>query len=524
MANVVKFNMKQVPAALSEMFVRVTDLDRNELFAGVKPISGNAIELDLGSVGAVGQGVLVQGDNFLKGSNESSFKSFSGYGIVEGIPEGILKSYDTIVGVGDSITAGEYDLAGGQYDTPYRGVNFRTGAEYGTTLFQMIENISDFTNQAEGKTLFIVRAGINDCNTYLAPGGVSNGSLGDVLSWDDLIDSDKELSLNRYRELIALLKEHGDVALSTITYCNAKGLLLPMPDKGRELHSGSWNDNATVPLCRELTPDWFDESTQRPKLDYYKVTFDNPDTLDNDNLHFYDDRTFTVPEGLGYSDGPGSYTVRQETLKQVGINTAMPSTPFDTDKYSNRLLVNIGRGNGLIGRPSFQRWANNLSLSSAKEVYENLNSYNGETDISMESDFSANGSVRSNIYTTDQGWSEGAGDTNNCSSGIYTASSILTSVFTGVGRGTVSMVGIFSSSGNGGVYDPSIRTIFEIEDDNGVSTVEVPSSLDGNNVTIEDCTGYIDFNCSVGGVLKVTPKPANGSQYCAISSICIDLQ
>tara|TARA_B110000503_G_scaffold138057_2_gene223443 strand:- start:5107 stop:6666 length:1560 start_codon:yes stop_codon:yes gene_type:complete len=83
MANLVKFDMKQVPAALGEMFVRVTDLDRNELFAGVKPISGNEIELNLGSVGAAGQGVLVQADNFLKGSNESSFKSFGGYGVIE---------------------------------------------------------------------------------------------------------------------------------------------------------------------------------------------------------------------------------------------------------------------------------------------------------------------------------------------------------------------------------------------------------------------------------------------------------
>lgn len=82
MANVVKFNMKQVPAALSEMYVRITDTDRNELYSGTQSVDGSDIELNLGSLGSIGQSVLVHGDNF-DGSNASTYKSFSGYSLIE---------------------------------------------------------------------------------------------------------------------------------------------------------------------------------------------------------------------------------------------------------------------------------------------------------------------------------------------------------------------------------------------------------------------------------------------------------
>jgi len=525
MANVVKFNMKQVPAALSEMFVRVTDLDRNELFAGVKPISGTEIELDLGSVGAVGQGVLVQGDNFLKGSNESSFKSFSGYGIVEGIPEEILKSYDTIIGVGDSISQGEYDLAGGQYDNSYRGIKWKTGAVYGTTIQQMIDNVIDFTSQAEGKTLFIVRAGINDCNTYLSAGGVGDGAGGAVTAWVDMSQSQQDSTMTGYRELVALLKEVGDVALGTITYCDAKGQLTGLPDKGRNLHSGSWNDNTTVPLCKELTPEWYNNELDRPVFDYYTLIYNDPSVLDSDNLHFYSDRVYEATEGTGYIDGPGSYTLREETIKQVGLYTAMPSTPYDSNLYSNRILVSIGRGNGLTERPSFQRYANTLLADSTNLLHENLNSYNGTTDISMQVDYSSNGSTRNNLYTSNELWDEGAGDRNACSSGNGSNSSGKHAVeFLGLKKGTLSVVGLDSSEGGGSSYNPGAITNFEITDDNGTRIITAPSSINGTTVRIQDCIASIDFDCASTGSLHINPRPAAGSTYGNLSSICIDLQ
>lgn len=91
MANKVKFNMKQIPQALSEIFVRVTDLNRNELYAGVKTVSGEEVEIDLGNSGTVGAGVIIQADTF-NGSNLTEFKSLSGGALVSEILSNISLS------------------------------------------------------------------------------------------------------------------------------------------------------------------------------------------------------------------------------------------------------------------------------------------------------------------------------------------------------------------------------------------------------------------------------------------------
>ncbi|MBB1307303.1 hypothetical protein [Pseudoalteromonas sp. SR43-5] len=91
MANIVKFNMKQIPQALSEIFVRVTDLNRNELYAGVKPVSGEEVEINLGNSGTVGAGVIIQADTF-NGSNLTEFKSLSGGALVSEILSNISLS------------------------------------------------------------------------------------------------------------------------------------------------------------------------------------------------------------------------------------------------------------------------------------------------------------------------------------------------------------------------------------------------------------------------------------------------
>jgi len=84
MSNIVKFKINGLSSALSNAYTRVTDLSRVELFEGetlVSDAAGN-VELNIGSSGTNGQGVIVYGDNYLIG-NEATFKSFSGYGVVE---------------------------------------------------------------------------------------------------------------------------------------------------------------------------------------------------------------------------------------------------------------------------------------------------------------------------------------------------------------------------------------------------------------------------------------------------------
>lgn len=84
MSNVVKFKINGLSSALNNVYTRVTDLSRVELFEGETLVSdaiGN-VELNIGASGSIGQGVIVYGDNYSAG-NESIFKSFSGYGLIE---------------------------------------------------------------------------------------------------------------------------------------------------------------------------------------------------------------------------------------------------------------------------------------------------------------------------------------------------------------------------------------------------------------------------------------------------------
>lgn len=84
MSNVVKFKINGLSSALNNVYTRVTDLSRNELYSGetlVSDVSGN-VTLAIGAAGVDGQGVIVEGDDF-NGSNQATFKSFKGYGLVE---------------------------------------------------------------------------------------------------------------------------------------------------------------------------------------------------------------------------------------------------------------------------------------------------------------------------------------------------------------------------------------------------------------------------------------------------------
>jgi len=112
MSNVVKFTMNNVPAGLDSMYVRVeedvlTQGVRSVLYSGVAPVSGNAIEVNIGDNGVVGNGAIVSADNYTSGG--SAFKSMSGYSLIEagGVPPtGYLIEGDRlkVIAFGDSIT------------------------------------------------------------------------------------------------------------------------------------------------------------------------------------------------------------------------------------------------------------------------------------------------------------------------------------------------------------------------------------------------------------------------------------
>lgn len=111
MSNVVKFTMNNVPAGLDSMYVRVeedvlTQGVRNVLYSGVTPVSGNAIEVNIGENGVVGNGAIISADNYTSGG--SGFKYMYGRSLIEAGANNYLLQGERLkfLPVGDSITAG----------------------------------------------------------------------------------------------------------------------------------------------------------------------------------------------------------------------------------------------------------------------------------------------------------------------------------------------------------------------------------------------------------------------------------
>ncbi len=97
MSNVINITMDNVPVGLDSMYVRVeddviTEGVRNVLYSGVKPVSGNAIQIDIGMAGNVGDGVIFSADNYTSGG--ASFKAISGYSLIE---DGEIPSSDSFL-------------------------------------------------------------------------------------------------------------------------------------------------------------------------------------------------------------------------------------------------------------------------------------------------------------------------------------------------------------------------------------------------------------------------------------------
>lgn len=84
MANVVKFKINGLSSALNNVYTRVTDLSRNELYSGesLNSDSSGNVELNMGNSGSIGDGCLVYVDDYSAG-NELTFKSTAGYGVIQ---------------------------------------------------------------------------------------------------------------------------------------------------------------------------------------------------------------------------------------------------------------------------------------------------------------------------------------------------------------------------------------------------------------------------------------------------------
>lgn len=109
MGNKVKFELKNSPTNLTAINAVVMDaLQSSVLWSGLHPTTGGNTELDIGSSGAVGDGVWVYGNNASSGT-ESTAKTFGGYALIESgdvtPPQTYLLSdeFISVICTGDSI-------------------------------------------------------------------------------------------------------------------------------------------------------------------------------------------------------------------------------------------------------------------------------------------------------------------------------------------------------------------------------------------------------------------------------------
>lgn len=464
----------------------------------------------------------------MKSFNINSYTSLISSAMLEGkvkTKKGVV-FYDTIIGVGDSITDGEFKVSGrfehkGEL-TPFRGVTLDSAAVPGTTLQYMIDNVSLFTNLSKGKTLFVVRAGINDLNTYMTPDGLEDGATGDILSWSELTETQRNLSESRYRELIALLEPFGDVALASVTYADAKGQLSVLPDKGVSTHSGSWNDNLVIPLCKELTPKFYDHTTDRPVFDYYKATLENLTALDVDNLHYYHDRDYFAQDA-GYPDGLGSYILCKTLTDTLSKTKAIPSKPFE-NKFTDRLKINLSNEVGRNNRPFFNREGNNIALSTLQGSESNLSTYERESsDIAFSWEASNNFLFRLNNNTSSLPYTEDVCDRNALSSGVFIHEDRTFNIkLTNVGKGVLSLVGIYDTTAD----NLTGLTKVTISDDLGQRSVEFNNYFDNSagNFDRDNNIGVIEYDCSVSKEITITVEASGSSSYGGVSSLMLDMK
>lgn len=109
MSNIVKFTMNNVPTGLSSMYIvveedTITQGVRKVLYSGVRPVIGNTMQIDLGTAGNVGDGVIISADNYTSGG--SDFKAMVGYSVIE---QGTLPTNNNgFFFTNDTIYNGEY--------------------------------------------------------------------------------------------------------------------------------------------------------------------------------------------------------------------------------------------------------------------------------------------------------------------------------------------------------------------------------------------------------------------------------
>ncbi|QJT71131.1 hypothetical protein GR11A_00094 [Vibrio phage vB_VcorM_GR11A] len=442
-------------------------------------------------------------------------------------PTYTAKRYDTVIGVGASITDGVFGQTRQFLDkddnpVPFRGTTFVSSSTPGTTLQFMIDNISNFTDLVDGETLFVVHGGGNDCTTLTSAGGTGDSASGTVIGWNDIPEIHRTETLARYRELVTELKKHGDVALTSVSFRDYKGQPLQLDDPD-SVGTGSWNENVVYSMIKELTPDWWDWPNDRPVLDYYSLSRYNPEILDDDNVHQDDDATYAGDPDSGYPPGPGYYSLRNYLVTTLANRDAIQPAPYDHTIYRDRILLNVGVENALIGRPSFQRWAVQQPLENNTDVVTPLISFQSpETPVaSVHITMPSRSFGRSNLATRDLPWDEGCLDSNVLAHSRGSADP-MTFVFSSVGRsGTVCISGLFTV----GPQDDNRKAKVTLTDKDGDKTAEYENSDPLTSTEDHAYMTTLDYELdSDEDTLTIVVEGADGATAGYVGAIVLDIK
>lgn len=299
MSNVVKFTMNNVPVGLDSMYVRVeedvlTQGVRNVLYSGVAPVSGNAIEVNIGGNGVVGNGAIISADNYTSGG--TAFKAMSGYGVIEAGAAPSLPSfdYDAVVVLGDSLTAQTFEYREVYFDEYAKSLGFAASMNfYGTglsghstkTFTDMFVNgsgtttpnrsLQDYKTLLAGKkVLFISMLGANDLRAF--------NDATNQAEYDQNFQTKKlevETWTKTLRDSIVNATEfQAEFVISSVPYVDWRpdqtildGDIFDIIDGNAPFYDQrDWQSDVVDGLCQTYSPDWFQEG--RSLFDAYAIT------------------------------------------------------------------------------------------------------------------------------------------------------------------------------------------------------------------------------------------------------------
>ncbi len=211
MSNVIKFTMNDVPSGLNSMYVRVeenklTQGVRNVLYSGVKPVSGNAVEIDIGTSGTVGDGVIVSADNYT--SSGAAFKSMSGYSLIEAgsTPPTISYAYRPD-GVSNNITGNTFTIPSGDFELTFK-LQYRASAT-SQTIIGNLDNENDYISINSATSVRIKAGGVLSLLTLNNP----------------LVDGDN-YEVTMYRRGLTIGTDFGDYATASRSIASAPQMLI----------------------------------------------------------------------------------------------------------------------------------------------------------------------------------------------------------------------------------------------------------------------------------------------------------